>query len=290
MDGTIYSGGTLFPFTLPFLERLRDLGIGYTFLTNNSSKSSADYLKQLAKIGIPATPDQLYTSTQAMVQFLRKKHPRIKRLFVLGTASLRRELAGEGFVMTKDDSADVPDAMLAGFDTELVYSRLCRAAYWVAQGKPFFATHPDRFCPTDMPSVLVDCGAVCAALQQATGRAPDVVLGKPDPCMIRGILQRHRLAPAELAMAGDRLYTDMAMARRAGAVGVLVLTGETTAAQAAAARPKPDVVVPSLAELGERLRTAAAVGGKSEIRNSSSARSSKPEARRANRGGQPPGR
>ncbi len=256
MDGTIYSGGTLFTFTLPFLDRLRRLGIGHTFLTNNSSKSSADYLAHLAKIGIPATADQLYTSTQAMVEYLREQRPELKRLFVLGTASLRRELAGEGFTITADDAADVPDAVLAGFDTELVFSRLCRAAYWVQQGKPFLATHPDRVCPTDKPTVLVDCGAICAALEKAAGRAPDVVLGKPDPCMIRGILHRHALAPDELAMVGDRLYTDMAMARRAGALGVLVLTGETTAAQAAAAQPPPGLVVASLAELGDLLQQA----------------------------------
>ncbi len=71
--------------------------------------------------------------------------------------------------------------MVVGFDTELTYARLCRAAYWISQGKPFVATHPDRICPTDQPTVLVDCGAVCAALEQATGRKPDMVLGKPDP-------------------------------------------------------------------------------------------------------------
>src|SRR5207302_5346002 len=103
-----------------------------------------------------------------------------------------------------------------GFDTTLVFSRLCRAAYWIKQGKPFIATHPDLVCPTDYPTVLVDCGSVCAALEKAAGRSPNAVLGKPDPGMIAGILERHNLAPAELAMAGDRLYTDMEMARLAG--------------------------------------------------------------------------
>ena len=138
----------------------------------------------------------------------------------------------------------------------LVYPRLCRAAYWIKQGKPFLATHPDRICPTDQPTVLVDCGAICAALEQAAGRAPDVVLGKPDPCMLRGLLHRHALTPDQLALVGDRLYTDMAMARRAGALGVLVLTGETTAKAAAQADPPPDLIVSSLEEFGARLREA----------------------------------
>ena len=88
------------------------------------------------------------------------------------------------------------------------------------------------------------------------GRTPDVVLGKPDPRMLRGTLKRHGLAPENLAMVGDRLYTDMAMARRAGALGVLVLTGETTAADVAKHSPAPDLVVSGLAEFGERLRAA----------------------------------
>ena len=177
-------------------------------------------------------------------------------MFVLGTASMSRELEGAGFTLTADSPSDEPDGVLVGFDTELTYPRLCRAAYWISKGKAFVATHPDRICPTDQPTVLVDCGAICAALEQAAGRGPDVVLGKPDPCMLRGILSRHALVPKQLAMVGDRLYTDMAMAHRAGALGVLVLTGEATAAQGANHSPAPDLVVSGLAELGERLRAA----------------------------------
>lgn len=256
IDGTIYSGGTLFESTLPFLAVLRELGIGHTFLTNNSSKSAEDYLARLRQIGIVATPDQLYTSTQATIEHLRQHLPAVRRLFVVGTASMSRELEGAGFALTADSATDEPDGVLAGFDTELTFSRLCRAAYWIKKGKPFVATHPDRVCPTDQPTVLVDCGAICAALEQAAGRGPDVVLGKPDPGMLRGILSRHALAPRQLAMVGDRLYTDMAMAHRAGALGVLVLTGETTAAQGASHSPAPGLVVSGLAELGERLRAA----------------------------------
>jgi NagD protein len=182
--------------------------------------------------------------------------PAVRRLFVLGTARMSRELEGAGFTLTADSPSEEPDGVLVGFDTELTYARLCRAAYWISKGKPFVATHPDRVCPTDQPTVLVDCGAICAALEQASGRAPDVVLGKPDPCMLRGILSRHSLAPAQLAMVGDRLYTDMAMARQAGALGVLVLTGETTATAGVNYSPAPDLVVSGLAEFGERLRTA----------------------------------
>ena len=105
--------------------------------------------------------------------------------------------------------------MVVGFDTTLTYERLCRAAYWIAAGRPFLATHPDLVFPTDEPTVLVDCGAVCACLTAATGRAP-VVLGKPDPSMLLELCGRHGLERDRVAMVGDRVYTDMAMAQRAG--------------------------------------------------------------------------
>jgi HAD superfamily hydrolase (TIGR01450 family) len=256
MDGTIYKGGTLFDSTAPFLATLKELGISYTFLTNNPSKSVTDYLAHLRELGIPATEEQLYTSTQATIEFLREKWPGVRRLFVLGTPSMCDQFRAAGFILLADSPREVPDAVIVGFDSTLAYGRLCRAAWWIQQGKPYFATNPDRVCPTDQPTVLVDCGSICAALQAATGRAPDMVLGKPDPAMIVGILHRHVLEPHNLAMVGDRLYTDIAMARRAGALGVLVLTGETTAAEAAAHSPAPDLTVAGLAEFGERLRDA----------------------------------
>ena len=251
MDGTIYRGGTLFDSTRPFLASMDRREIGYTFLTNNSSRSVTDYLRHLRRLGIEAHEKQIYTSVLCTMDYLRKSLPDVRRLYILGTPSLRREFVAAGFEDVGD--AGEPQAVVVGFDTGLVFSRLCRAAWWIAQGKPFIATHPDRICPTDQPTILVDCGSVCACLESATGRKPDAVLGKPDPWMLRGILDRHGLAPDELAMVGDRLYTDVAMARRAGVVAVLVLTGEATAEEAARCPTPPDLIVPSLKELGDLL-------------------------------------
>jgi HAD superfamily hydrolase (TIGR01450 family) len=256
MDGTIYRGGTLFEFTRPFLSLLKDLGIGYTFLTNNSSKSVQDYVAHLRAVGIESKASEFYTSTNATIEFLREELPSVRRLFVLGTRSMSEELFRADFVIAEDSPTDEPDAVIVGFDTALTFARLCRAAYWIKKGKPFIASHPDRVCPTDEPTVLVDCGSVCAALAEATGRKPDAVLGKPDPRMLRGLLHHKGLNPEQLAMIGDRLYTDVAMAHRAGTMSVLVLTGEATAAEAAQYQPPPDFVMASLAEFGEKLRRA----------------------------------
>ena len=256
MDGTIYCGGTLFQFTKPFLTQLVELGIGYTFLTNNSSKSCPEYVDHLRRLGITATAEQLCTSTHLTIEFLKKELPQVHRVFLLGTASMSSEVSAAGFTLAEDEPLDEPDAVVVGFDTGLTYSRLCRAAYWINQGKPFIASHVDRVCPTDQPTVLVDCGSVCAALTEATGRKPDAVLGKPDPRMLGRVLQRHELRPENLALVGDRLYTDMAMAQRAGALSVLVLTGEATASEAARHLPALDLVVQDISQFGEMLKAA----------------------------------
>jgi NagD protein len=215
-----------------------------------------DYLAHLRALGVAATASQLYTSTQATIEYLRDKWPHIKRLFVLGTASMCAEFSEASFTLLPDSPEAEPDAVLVGFDTTLTYPRLCRAAWWIKCGKPYFATNPDRVCPTDQPTVMVDCGSICAALEAATEKKPSAILGKPDPAMIRGILHHHNLQPHNLAMVGDRLYTDMAMAHRAGALGVLVLTGETNAAEAARYSPTPDMVVADLSDFGAQLRSA----------------------------------
>lgn len=253
MDGTIYRGKTLFAFTNGFLALLHRLGITHSFLTNNCSKSLADYTAHLRGMGVAAEPGQIHTSAHAMIELLRTRHPALRRLFLIGTPSLAAEMREAGYELTAESPEDAPDAVLVAFDLHLSFAAMCRAAYWIKQGRPFFATHPDRVCPTDEPTVIIDCGAVCAALESATGRAPDAVAGKPAPEMLRGLCARVGCAPEEMAMAGDRIYTDIEMARRAGALGVLVLSGEATADDAAAAQPPPDLVLRDLEQFGELL-------------------------------------
>ncbi len=255
MDGTIYMGNSLFPWTKDFLAGLTAAGIGYSFLTNNPSKNIADYIAKLEKMGIRATRDEMYTTAIATIDYIKTHYPAARRLFLLGTPSMTAEFEAAGFIPTADSAEDRPDLLVVGFDMTLTYDRLCRAAWWASQGIPYVATNPDRVCPTDQPTVLVDCGSICKCIEHATGRGPDITLGKPDPNMLAGIMERHGLQSREIAMVGDRIYTDIAMAHNAGAFGVLVLSGETTAETAAAADPQPDLTVASLKEFGELLRT-----------------------------------
>lgn len=264
MDGTIYLGSTLFPFTKKFLADMTEAGITYSFLTNNPSISVADYLKKLEKLGIEANEDNMYTTSLAAIDYIRSHYPEAKRLFILGTPSMTTQFEEAGFISCADDPDDVPDVLVVAFDKTLAYDRLCRASWWASQGIPYVATNPDRVCPTDQRTVLVDCGSMCKCIEYATGRQPDVCVGKPDPNMLRGVFERYGYQPDEVAMVGDRIYTDTATAHNAGAFGVLVLSGETTlevaekVAEDARTNPAPEFFPPDLIardvkELGELL-------------------------------------
>lgn len=265
MDGTLYLGDRLFPWTLGFLEELRSAGIGYSFLTNNPTRSVADYLEKLSRLGIEASEENMYTTSLAAIDYIRKTWPGAKRLFLLGTPSMAGQFEKAGFEACQDSPDDRPDVLVVAFDTTLTYPKLCRAAWWASQGVPYIATNPDRVCPTPDRTVLVDCGSLQKCIETATGRKPDKVLGKPDPDMLFGIMDRLSLAPDEIAMVGDRIYTDTAMAHNAGAVGILVLSGETTmetveqvrrdAADPAKAPQlwPPDFVFGNVGELGKAL-------------------------------------
>ena len=254
MDGTIYMGMTLFPYTITFLKQLSELGITYSFLTNNPSTSIAEYLKKLQNMGIEATEEEMYTTALATIDYLKRNYPEARRLFLLGTPSMISEFEKAGFESVADSAEERPDVVVVAFDKTLEYSRLCRAAWWVTQGLPYIATNPDKVCPTDQPTILVDCGSICKCIEHATSRQPDIVLGKPDPNMLSGVQERYGVRADEVAMVGDRIYTDVQMAFNAGAFGVLVLSGETTLQIEAQAPRKPDLTAQSIAVLGELLR------------------------------------
>ncbi len=255
MDGTIYLGSTLFPYTQAFLQTLRDNGISYSFLTNNPTKSSNDYLLKLQKLGIDATEEQMYTSSIATIDYIRMQYPEAKRIFTLGTPSMQAEFKKAGFEITSDSANDVPDILVVAFDTTLEYSRLCRAAWWASKTDiPYIATNPDWVCPTDQPTILVDCGSLCKAIEGATKRQPDIVIGKPNPNMLYCIRDKYNLKDDEIAMVGDRIYTDVATAQNAGSFGVLVLSGETTLEVSLTYDRQPNLTALSIKEFGELLQ------------------------------------
>lgn len=249
MDGTLYLGDRLFDFTKALLARIRETGGRYIFVTNNSSKSVADYVKKLEKLGISAEYEDFLTSSQATGWYLKKHYPG-KTLYVCGTASLKAELEGEGFAVTRD--IDRAECIVMGFDTELSFQKLEDVSKMLCtRAIPYVATNPDYVCPTEFGSVP-DCGSVCDMLYNVSGRRPEVV-GKPQPYMAQLAMEKWGARPEETVVIGDRIYTDIKSGLNAGCQTILVLSGETTREILDASPDKPQLVMDSAAEILEKL-------------------------------------
>ncbi|MBQ9974546.1 MAG: HAD-IIA family hydrolase [Oscillospiraceae bacterium] len=251
MDGTLYLGDRLYDFTVELLDTLKATGRKYLFMTNNSSKSVADYIKKLAKLGIEATREDFITSSQATAYYLKEHHPD-QRLYVCGTASLKRELEMEGFTVTQN--LDEVDCIVMGFDTELTFQKLEDVSRLLLTRKdiPYIATNPDYVCPTEFGSVP-DCGSVCDMIFNATGKRP-VVIGKPSPLMPLLAMERNGYTKDETAVVGDRIYTDVKSGLNAGITGILVMSGETTPEILAQSPDKPHLVLEDAGEILQAIR------------------------------------
>jgi HAD superfamily hydrolase (TIGR01450 family) len=242
LDGTIYMGDNLIPGAREFLDYLEESGIFFYFLSNNSSRSKLDYVRKLSKLGITTNEGGIILSTDGVVAFLQQK--RIKNIYVVGTESMRDMFIKEGF----DTASDSPSFVILGFDTELTYEKLKTAALFMQDGVRLIATHPDFVCPTP-EGFIPDTGAMLALFEKATNQKPYKIFGKPNPEMIAHILDKHNVTPRQVVMIGDRLYTDMELARRVGCDSILVLSGETKKDDLSSIEEHPTFVVDSVANL-----------------------------------------
>ncbi len=251
MDGTLYLGNQLYDFTTELLETIKASGRRYLFMTNNSSKSVEDYIKKLAKLGIPATREDFITSSQATAYYLKQQYPN-HRLYVCGTQSLKKELEREGFTVT--ENLDEVDCIVMGFDTELTFQKLEDVSRLLLTRSdiPYIATNPDYVCPTEFGSVP-DCGSVCDMIFNVTKKRP-VVIGKPSPLMPQLAMQQHGYTKEETAVVGDRIYTDVKSGLNAGITGILVMSGETTPEILAESPDKPDLVLQDASEITKALK------------------------------------
>ena len=247
MDGTIFLGGQLLPGAAALVTYLRAESFPHYFLTNNSSRSKLDYVKKLTGFGLPVTADEIFTSSEATAIYLRREKPGA-RVFMVGTPSLEAEFAGFGFDLVQE----APDYAVLGFDTTLTYEKIWKLCDFVRDGVPYIATHPDINCPTET-GFMPDIGAMMEMVASSTGgRRPDVIIGKPHQPIVDAILEKTGFELAQIAMVGDRLYTDIALGK-AGINTILVLSGEARVEDIPAAPVKPDFVIENVGELYELL-------------------------------------
>ncbi len=243
MDGTIYLGNILLEGSLEFLKAVVDSGRDFMFLTNNSSHNANHYVKKLAKMGIHVGPEKVLTSGQATALKARTLFPG-KKAFVLGNSFLFEELRDGGIEIDQEN----PDYVIIGYDTTLDYAKMTAVCDFVRAGLPYIATHPDFNCPTET-GFAPDIGAIIAFIEASTERRPDLIVGKPYVGVVEAALERTGLTAGELAMVGDRLYTDIETGIRHGMTSILVMTGETTEEMRLASSTKPDLVYGRLSDM-----------------------------------------
>ena len=247
MDGTFYLGSRLIDGSLSFIERVRATGRDFLFLTNNSSHNAAFYVEKLRGMGLDIPQNKVMTSGEATCEKIKELYPG-KRAFVLGNEYLLEEFAKSGIEV--DETR--PDIVVIGFDTTLTYAKMQAVCDFVRAGLPYIATHPDFNCPTET-GFMPDIGAIMAFIEASTGRRPDLVVGKPNTGIVEAVLRRTGLKANEMAMVGDRLYTDIETGLRSGMLSILVMSGETTKEMLDAAERKPDLVFDRLSDMNKLL-------------------------------------
>ncbi|MEG1528019.1 MAG: HAD-IIA family hydrolase [Clostridia bacterium] len=241
MDGTIYIGDKLIAGAKEKIEEIRQKA-KLCFVTNNSSKNPTQYIEKLSKMGIDISKDEIYTSGDATIEYLKENYAG-KSVYLVGNKELAQQFEQSGIILSEQ-----ANIVVLGYDTELTYQKLLIATTKIAQGATYIATHPDFVCPCS-PVYAPDVGSFIALLQKSANRLPDVICGKPDKIMGECIKRKFKLDNASIAFIGDRLYTDILFGNNNGFTSILVFSGETTKQDYLASSIRSSITLESIAEL-----------------------------------------
>jgi HAD superfamily hydrolase (TIGR01450 family) len=258
LDGVVYRGPEAVPGMPQLLARREAAGDIIVYVTNNSHWHRTEYLERLGAMGAPVRLDTILTSARGAALALadRVQPPRLTMVF--GGPGLAREISDVGLATvscTLEGLAMKPDAVAVGVDFELSHERLSVAADAVRGGAWFVATNRDPVFP--MPGrLMAGAGASVAALAEASGRQPDLVIGKPEPGLLREAADLAGVPVEQAVVIGDGLRTDILAAQRVGARSILVLTGVSTAEMAATlpAAEQPTLIAEGPADLEAALQ------------------------------------
>ena len=239
LDGTVYLDEAPIGDVKGTLARLRATDKRIVFLTNNSSKTEAEYRQKLTRIGLWGEGDLVYTSAMATAEYVAARFPH-KRVYLLATDAVKEE-----FSRTVPLVEEAPDVVILAYDTTLTFAKMKRFNEFLAGGAVFLATHPDAVCPTAGVS-MPDVGAFLELFYTSSGRRPDLIVGKPGTAMGEGLERRLGIPRARMCMTGDRMHTDIRFGNNCGMHTVLVLSGETTEETMKNFPDRPDLVLPDV--------------------------------------------
>src|SRR5437868_227043 len=244
MDGVLVREEEPIAGASEFIALLRERGLPFLVLTNNSMYTARDLAARLAARGLEVPEESIWTSALATATFLDSQRPG-GSAFAIGEAGLSTALHTVGYTLTERD----PDYVVLGETRTYSFERIAHAIRLIAAGARFIATNPDPTGPTpDGP--LPATGAVAALIRRATGVEPYFV-GKPNPLMMRSALNAIDAHSESSAMIGARMDTDVVSGLEAGMETILVLTGVTTREQAERYPYRASRVVASVADLVE---------------------------------------
>jgi 4-nitrophenyl phosphatase len=243
MDGVLWVGSRSLPGVAPFFEFLRAARIRFLLVTNNATRRAGYSVERMKELGVDVDVSQVLTAGGAAARWLTARHPEIRRVYVIGERALQDELREAGLDLVQHGA----DAVVVGLDRGLTYERLERATLEIRGGARFIATNGDKTLPTEK-GLTPGAGAIVAAVRAATDIEPTVI-GKPHRPLFDLALELLETPPEQTAMLGDRLDTDIEGAARSGLKTILVLTGVSTAEEAAQYTVKPDMIVPDLPAL-----------------------------------------
>lgn len=248
IDGTLLRGEAPVPGLRRFFAFVRRQGLRFVVVSNNATKSPADYQRKLAKLGVGVDLADILTAGAATVPYLSRMLGRGAGLYVIGEAALRDALEGAGFVL-RADAGEPAEAVVVGGDSTLTYEKLKHAALLLQRGARLVGTNPDVLCPTE-EGLVPEAGTTLAALEAATGVRP-TILGKPEGFLFELAVARLGTIPGRIAAIGDRLETDIVGAQRAGLKAILTTTGVDNEATVSQKGIEPDLVVSGLEALVE---------------------------------------
>jgi 4-nitrophenyl phosphatase len=244
LDGVVYRGHTPIDSAVESFAIWREAGIPYCFVTNNSTRTTAEVAAKLTAMGIPTSPDQVISSATGTNAILRKAWPRGGRAFVLGAPSLVQAVEDAGL----DIAETGVDCVVVGLDRSLTYERLDRAVGLVLSGAKLIGTNPDVLLPKD-DGFEPGAGSLLAAIVAAT-RVEPIIVGKPQPHLIHDAVACLGIRHEHAIMIGDQLDTDIVAAQKAGVFSVLVETGVPNPVNG---KVLPDLVVPTLVSLRQAM-------------------------------------
>ena len=245
MDGTIYLGNDLIDGAAKFIETIRSHDKKVIFLTNNSSKSRIEYVNKLCKLGISAKIEDIFSSTEATLYYLKGLN-KGNKVYLVGTPSFEESFKNAGFLLVSDN--DNPDFVVLGYDTTLTYDKVRTACSYIQKGVAYIATHPDVICPIENHQYIPDIGSIIEMIKAVTKQEP-LIIGKPYKHIIDAVTAEYKVSKEDLIITGDRIYTDIKTGVNAGISSVLVLSGETTKDDLEKSDVKPTYVFNSVKDM-----------------------------------------